>query len=98
MVLARPPFSLVARRRGQTVYALYLDDAGSVGNPAEKPFILAGTCLFERQIHWLQDERDRVARTTTHHSPETLELHGNPIPAGRNGWRSAPKDERRREP
>lgn len=96
MVLARPPFSLVARRRGQTVYALYLDDAGSVGNPAEKHFILAGICLFERQIHWLQDELDRVARTTTHHSPETLELHGNQILAGRNWWRSVPKDERRR--
>lgn len=78
------------------MYILYLDDAGSVGNPNEKHFILGGLCIFERQIHWLANELEKVAASSSHPQPETLELHGNQIFAGRKFWRSVQKPERSR--
>jgi hypothetical protein len=78
------------------MYVLYLDDAGSVTNPKERHFVLAGIAIYEQQIHWLGQELERVAATTKHHTPDKLELHGNQILAGRNWWRSVEKDERRR--
>jgi hypothetical protein len=32
------------------MYLLYLDDAGSPGNPAEEYFVLDGVCVFEAQV------------------------------------------------
>jgi hypothetical protein len=78
------------------MYVLYLDDAGSVTNPKERHFVLAGIAIYEQQIHWLGQELERVAATTRHHTPDKLELHGNQILAGRNWWRSVDKEERRR--
>ncbi|GEO40724.1 hypothetical protein SAE02_48720 [Skermanella aerolata] len=76
------------------MYVLYLDDAGSVTNPKERHFVLAGIAINEQQIHWLGQELERVVATTKHHTPSSLELHGNQILAGRNWWRSVDKEER----
>ena len=77
------------------MYLLYLDDAGSVGNPDEKHFVLAGIAVFERQVYWLQDALERLAASLGHNEPTTLELHGNPILAGRNWWRRMKSQDRR---
>ncbi len=77
------------------MYLLYLDDAGSVNNPNEQHFILAGICIFERQIHWLNREMERVATDTGHPQPNALELHGNEILAGRHWWRGVERERRR---
>ena len=78
------------------VHVLYLDDAGSVGNPKDRHFVLAGIAVFERQIHWLSRELNKVAAATGHPDPEKLELHGNQILAGRGWWRRVKRPERRR--
>ena len=44
------------------MHLLYLDDAGSAGNSDERYFVLAGICLFERQVHWLCEAMDSVER------------------------------------
>ena len=35
------------------MYLLYLDGSGSVKNPTERHFVLAGVAVFERQIYHL---------------------------------------------
>ena len=77
------------------MYLLYLDDAGSVGNPREKHFVLGGVALFERQTHFLSEALDQLARKWQPLSAEELEFHGSEINAGRNTWRKVPKDKRR---
>ena len=76
------------------MYILYLDDAGSVRNSDEKHIVLAGIAVFERQVYWLQDGLERLAAGLGHPTPSALELHGNPIRAGRGWWRSLPKERR----
>lgn len=71
------------------VHLLYLDDAGSVGNPEERYFVLGGVCVFERQAYWLQRALDRVARAVG--NDENLELHGSAIHARRGPWRRLSK-------
>lgn len=78
------------------MHILYLDDAGSVGNPQERFFILAGVSLFERQTYHLECKLDEVAARFPAPDAKQLELHGNQILAGRGFWRSVPKQERRR--
>jgi hypothetical protein len=38
------------------VYLLYLDDAGSPGNPSEEYFVLGGICVYEAQVEWFSHE------------------------------------------
>lgn len=78
------------------MYLLYLDDAGSVGNPNERYLVLAGICVFERQVYFLQEALERVAENTGHTDPTNLELHGNAIFSGRGFWRKLKREERRR--
>ena len=81
------------------MHLLYLDDAGSVVNPDDKHFVLAGISVFERQAHWLQLELDRLAESMADRlgtpTPETLEFHGNPIRKGNGWWRKMGSEERR---
>lgn len=45
------------------VYLLNLDGWGSVRNPAERHFVLAGVAVFERQIYHLLNDADRFVET-----------------------------------
>lgn len=78
------------------MHLLYLDDAGSVGNPQERFFILAGVSLFERQTYHLECKLDEVAARFPVVDTKQLEFHGNQMLAGRNFWRRISKAERRR--
>jgi hypothetical protein len=69
------------------MYILYMDDAGSVGNPADKHVVLAGVALFERQIHFLQENLDKLAAQIEPNDPLNLEFHASQIIAGRGRWR-----------
>ena len=40
------------------MYLLYLDGSGSVKNPGERYFVLAGISVFERQIYHLITKAD----------------------------------------
>ena len=43
------------------MYLLYLDDAGSVSNESDRFVALAGIALFERQVHFLDQDLERLA-------------------------------------
>ena len=81
------------------MHLLYLDDAGSVGNPGDKHFVLAGIAVFERQVPWLQlaldDLAGKLAASLGIATPESLEFHGNPIRKGDGWWRRMGRVERR---
>ena len=77
------------------MHLLYLDDAGSAGNPNEKHFILAGIAVFERQVYWLQTELDTLVKGLGHGDPANLELHANRMLAGRGWWRRMSANQRR---
>ena len=41
-----------------TIFILYLDDSGSVKNPRERHFVLAGIAVYERQAYHLISRAD----------------------------------------
>lgn len=69
------------------MYLLYLDDSGSVGNPADKHIVLAGLAVFERQPHWLSEKLDGIAARVWPDSPPSIEFRGADILGGKKHWR-----------
>ena len=43
------------------MYLLYSDESGTVSDPAQHHFVLAGISLFERQTYWIASELDKIA-------------------------------------
>lgn len=76
------------------MYLLYLDDSGSVTNPADTHIVLAGLAIFERQPHWLSENLDRIARRLWPDNPVGLEFRGADMLGGKRHWRGIPKDDR----
>lgn len=68
------------------MYLLYLDDAGSPSDPAQKFFVMGGICVFERQTHWLDAGVTDIAARFNAADPGAVELHGNPMRTGNHGW------------
>lgn len=65
------------------MYILYLDGSGSVKNPGERHFILAGVAVFERQIYHLISRADQfVAALGLGHAAD-IELHASPMANGK---------------
>lgn len=78
------------------MYLLYLDDSGSVSDPKQQHFILAGLSVFERLPHWLEQELNQIALRFAR-APDCLydlELHASPMHSGKGVWRSHPKPDR----
>ena len=69
------------------MYILYLDDAGSTGNPSDKHVVLAGVALFERQIHFLDKELNELASQIYPQEPSALEFHASHILNRKGIWR-----------
>jgi hypothetical protein len=77
------------------MYLLYLDDAGSPGNPAEEYFVLGGICVYEAQVELLSRELDRLA-APYHKTPEDIEFHASTIFSRREApWKALTIDEAR---
>jgi hypothetical protein len=77
------------------MYLLYLDDAGSPGNPAEEYFVLGGVCVYEAQVEWFSRELDKLA-TPYDKNPEDVEFHASTIFSRREEpWKSLLIDEAR---
>lgn len=70
------------------MHLLYLDESGSVGDPGQKYFVLAGAAVFERCTHWIEQELQKIASRFDPSNPSTIELHGSPMRSGRNQWRN----------
>jgi hypothetical protein len=76
------------------VYLLYLDDAGSVSNPQDQYFVLAGICIHESRVRWLSNELDKVADSIEGISSQDVELRGVAMFSGRGVWRTVHKPAR----
>lgn len=76
------------------MHLLYLDESGSVADPNQKYFVLAGVCVFERKTHWVEQELNAVAKRFAPHDPYSIELHGSPMRSGRDGWDKFPLNDR----
>jgi hypothetical protein len=61
------------------MYLLYLDDSGSAGNRSESNLVLAGICVFERHMHWLISELDKIALEINPTNPQAVEFHASEI-------------------
>ncbi len=75
------------------MYLLYLDGSGSVKNPKERHFILAGVVVFERQIFHLIRKTDDFISALNIGDPHDVELHGSVMANGKTApWkkRAAP--------
>lgn len=96
-VFTRPPFYFSFRFHGRffCMYLLYLDDSGSVQNPADTHIVLAGIAVFERQPHFLSSQLDKIAARVWPDNPQSLEFRGSDILNGRRHWRGIEKAERR---
>ena len=77
------------------MYLLYVDESGSVDQPDDEYFVLSGICIFERQVHYLNQALDDLAARIYPEAPESLEFHGSHMLAGKGVWRSFDKAERR---
>ena len=64
------------------MYILYLDGSGSVKNPGERYFVLAGVAVSERQIGHLIAETDRFVGTLRLDAADAVELHGSVMANG----------------
>ena len=76
------------------MYLLYLDDSGSVSNPADRHIVLAGFAAHERVGHWISKEMDELAEQLWPESPFTLEFRAADIRSGKKHWRGLTRDVR----
>ena len=76
------------------MHLLYADESGSLGDPAQRFFVLAGVSVFERETHWIEVELNKIAARFSPQNPHAVELHGSPMRTGRNGWDSFSQDDR----
>jgi hypothetical protein len=70
------------------MYLLYLDESGSVADPAQRYFVLAGVAIFERSTHWVEQKLNEIATPFAPENPHRIELHGSPMRSGREGWKA----------
>ena len=64
------------------MYILYLDGSGSVKNPNERHFVLAGVAVFERQIYHLISKTDAFVGSLDLGDAHDVELHGSVMANG----------------
>lgn len=76
------------------MHLLYLDESGSVADPGQKYFVLAGISVFERKTHWVEQELNDIAARFCPHDPHTIELHGSPMRSGRGEWKGFQRQDR----
>lgn len=65
------------------MYLLYLDGSGSVKNPTERHFVLAGVAVFERQIYHLISKFDSFVASLNLGDAQRVELHASVMANGK---------------
>ena len=103
---ARCPPRLCFLQALNSMYLLYLDGSGSVRNPAERHFVLAGIAVFERQVFHLISNTDQFVSTldlgpvqfvsTLDLGPvHNIELHASVMASGRKSpWKGIARQQR----
>ena len=76
------------------MFVLYIDGSGTVGNPDDKHFVLAGLAVYERQMFHLMQHLDKVVGSFGIGPSDDVELHGSPMYSGRGRWRGVPRARR----
>lgn len=76
------------------MYLLCADDSGSSADPKQQYFVLTGVAVFERQVHWLGSELDRIVSPSDAISKRPLELHGSPMLGGYDDWEAFSRPDR----
>lgn len=69
------------------MHLLYVDESGSVSDPAQQYFVLVGVSVFERKTHWIEQNLNEIAKQFSLQDPHAIELHGSPMRSGREGWK-----------
>lgn len=69
--------------RGLIMHLLYLDESGSVADPSQRYFVLAGVSVFERTTHRVEQNINQIASRFCPENPYAIELHGSPVRSGR---------------
>lgn len=70
------------------MHLLYLDESGSVSDPAQRYFVLADVAVFERSAHWVEQAINQVAARFSPENSYAVEMHGSPMlsdPSGARG-------------
>ena len=70
------------------MYLLYLDGSGSVKNPTERHFVLAGVAVFERQIYHLISKFDSFVTSLNLGNAQNVELHASVMANGNRSVRA----------
>lgn len=76
------------------MHLFYVDESGSVADPAQQYFVLAGVAIFERKTHWVEQDLNAIASRFNAVNPNEIELHGSPMRSGRDGWKTHPLPDR----
>ena len=76
------------------MFLLYADESGSPTGTQQDYFVLAGVSVFERKVHWLSLELDKIAARFYPSDPDSVELHGSPMFGGSGFWRKVDKADR----
>ena len=78
------------------MYLIYVDGSGSVKNPNETYFILAGVSVFERQIfHLIKNVDDFIKSLGLGYPEDEVELHASVMASGRaRPWKGIPRQAR----
>lgn len=76
------------------MYLLYADESGSISDPTQRFFVLAGLSVFERETHWIEQELNQIASRFEPADPHSVELHGSPMRSGSHGWKQYPREDR----
>ena len=74
---------------------LYLDDSGSVENPAEEYLVLGGVSILESEVQRVTQKLDHLAETIHPEDPDSVEFHASEIFARRKNsvWRDMKREE-----
>lgn len=77
------------------MYLLYLDGSGSVRNPSEQHFVLAGIAVFEQQTYHLMSEAEEFVASLDLGASGDVELHASVMANARQKpWKGLGRRER----
>jgi Protein of unknown function (DUF3800) len=76
------------------MHLFYADESGSISDPNQQYFVLAGLAVFERETHWIEQELNKIASRFKPNDPHSIELHGSPMRSGSHGWKDYPREDR----
>lgn len=57
------------------MHLFYADESGSISDPTQRFFVLAGLAVFERETHWIEQDLNQIASRCEPKNPHAIELH-----------------------